>query len=126
MIPAEYAHRFIELAYATTVHGVQGGTARATHVLIGDQTGASSAYVAMTRGREHNTAHLVAEDLEDARKQWVDVFSRDRADLGPAHARGQAVTAVDRYGPDARRRPTLPPLPPPSPAPSTQGRGLSL
>ena len=127
MIPAEYATRFVELAYATTVHGAQGETVDAAHVLIGEHTGASSAYVAMTRGREHNTAHLVAENLDDARRQWVDVFSRDRADLGPAQARGRAVDAIDRYGPDARCRPAPPP-PPPSPAPSAQsrGRGLSL
>ena len=53
----------------------------------------------MTRGRTANVAHLVAETLEDARKQWVEVFSRDRADLGPAHARRSAIDAIDRYGP---------------------------
>ncbi len=59
----------------------------------------------MTRGRERNTAHLVAETLDDARRQWVEVFGRDRADLGPAHARRQAIDAIDRYGTDGRRRP---------------------
>ena len=78
--------RFVELAYATTVHGAQGDTVDRAHVAIGDTTGAAAAYVAMTRGRDGNTAHLVAEDLEDARRQWVEVFARDRADLGPAHA----------------------------------------
>ena len=82
------------------MHGAQGETVGSAHVLIGEQTGAASAYVAMTRGRNANTAHLVAESLEDARRQWIDVFSRDRADLGPAHARRQASDAIDRYGPD--------------------------
>ena len=99
-IPAEYARRFVELAYATTVHGAQGSTVSSAHVAIGDHTGAAAAYVAMTRGREANTAHLVAENLEDAREQWIEVFSRDRADLGPAHARRQA---------DRRHRPLRPP-----------------
>jgi hypothetical protein len=40
----------------------------------------------MTRGRETNTAHLVAEDLDDARQQWTLTFARNRTDLGPAHA----------------------------------------
>ncbi len=53
----------------------------------------------MTRGRHHNTAHLVAESVDDARAQWVDTFGRDRADLGPAHAREAALEAIDRYGP---------------------------
>ncbi|WP_345525103.1 MobF family relaxase [Nocardioides endophyticus] len=121
VVPAEYAQRFVELAYATTVHGAQGDTVEAAHVLIGEHTGAAAAYVAMTRGRRANTAHLVAEDLEDARRQWVEVFSRDRADLGPANARHQAIDAIDRYGPNARR-----PAPPPPPAPSRHGRGLTL
>ncbi len=105
-IPAEYATRFVELAYATTVHGAQGDTVDHAHVAIGETTGAAAAYVAMTRGRESNTAHLVAETLEDAREQWVDVFSRDRADLGPAHARRLAVDAIDRYGAAAVAPPT--------------------
>ncbi|MEP6817713.1 MAG: MobF family relaxase [Marmoricola sp.] len=104
-VPAEYATRFVELAYATTVHGAQGETIDRAHVAIGDTTGAAAAYVAMTRGRNDNTAHLVAESVEEARKQWVEVFGRDRADLGPAHATRQAIESVDRYGSQKRRRP---------------------
>jgi hypothetical protein len=80
----------------------------------------------MTRGRQINVAHLVAESVEGARKQWVDVFSRHRADLGPAHARGQAIDAIDRYGPDAKRRTASVP-PPPAVAPSYgQAPGVGL
>ena len=104
-IPADYVARFVELAYATTVHGAQGETVDHAHVAIGETTGAAAAYVAMTRGRNGNTAHLVAESIEEARKQWVEVFGRDRADLGPAHAKQQAIEAVDRYGSQKRRRP---------------------
>jgi exodeoxyribonuclease V alpha subunit len=103
-IPAAYATRFVELAYATTVHGAQGETVGAAQVAIGDTTGAAAAYVAMTRGRNGNTAHLVAESAEEARRQWVEVFGRDRADLGPAHAKRQAIEAVDRYGSQKRGR----------------------
>lgn len=124
-VPAEYAAQFVELAYATTVHGAQGDTVNRAHFALNETTGAAAAYVAMTRGRERNVAHLVAESVDDARQQWVDTFSRDRADLGPAHARRQAIEAIDRYGPTARRRPA--PLPPPRPAaPSTYDRGLSI
>ena len=117
MVPAEYAVRFVELAYATTVHGAQGETVDRAHVVIGEHTGAASAYVAMTRGRDSNTAHLVAENLDDARRQWVETFSRDRADLGPAHARKQAIDAIDRYGPQPAGRPL-----PPRPGPRTRRR----
>ena len=111
ILQADYVSKHVELAYATTAYGAQGSTVPVSHVLIGDHTGAASAYVGMTRGREQNIAHLVAESVEDARKQWVNVFGRDRADLGPTHARDAAVEAIDRYGPTATpspgaRRPT--------------------
>ncbi|MHB1290401.1 ATP-dependent DNA helicase, partial [Georgenia sp.] len=105
-IPAAYATRFVDLAYATTVHGAQGSTVTNAHVAIGEHTGAASAYVAMTRGRQTNVAHLVAENVDVARGQWIEIFSRDRADLGPAMARRQAREAIDRYGPQRRRPPT--------------------
>lgn len=114
-IPAAYATRFVELAYATTVHGAQGETVEAAHVALGDTTGAAAAYVAMTRGRHGNVAHLVAETVEDARQQWIGVFGRDRADLGPDHARRQAVDSIDRHGPQPGRRP-MPAAPMSSPA----------
>jgi hypothetical protein len=52
----------------------------------------------MTRARHRNRAHLVAESVDDARRQWIEVFGRDRADLGPAHAADVAAEDVDRYG----------------------------
>ena len=58
-----------------------------------------AAYVGMTRGRRSNTAHLIAEDLTDAREQWTAVFARDLADLGPAHAATLAAAEAARYAP---------------------------
>jgi len=110
VLPPNYVHEHVELAYATTVYGAQGSTVATSHVLVGDHTGAASAYVGMTRGRERNVAHLVADSVEDARAQWVAVFGRDRADLGPSHAAGMAAEAIDRYGPNAPRRRVRPPV----------------
>jgi exodeoxyribonuclease V alpha subunit len=121
-VPPEYAAQFVELAYATTVHGAQGETVDHAHVAISDTTGAAAAYVAMTRARHNNTAHLVAESLEDARRQWTETFGRDRADLGPAHARTRVIDDLDRYGPAARPRTPprgqVPSWPEPRPAPA--------
>ncbi len=103
-LPSRYASEHVELAYATTVYGAQGETVDRAHLLIGETTGAAAAYVGMTRGREANTAHLVADSVEDARAQWVEVFARDRADLGPAHAATVAAEDIERYGPRARPR----------------------
>jgi exodeoxyribonuclease V alpha subunit len=79
-------------------------------VALGEHTGAASAYVGMTRGRNANTAHLVAESLDDARTQWVDTFSRGRADLGPAHAADLAAEEASKYAST------------PEPSPSPQDR----
>jgi hypothetical protein len=73
---------------------------------------------------------VVAESVEDARKQWCDVFGRDRADLGPAHAREAAAEAIERYGPRARKHRPIPSLPPEFdhrlPAPSPSGPGIGF
>jgi exodeoxyribonuclease V alpha subunit len=99
VLPADYVTAHVELAYASTAHGVQGETVTAAHVVVGEHTGAPSAYVGMTRGRETNTAHLLAANPEEAREQWVAVFACDRADLGPAHAAEQAAAEAARYAP---------------------------
>jgi exodeoxyribonuclease V alpha subunit len=72
----------------------------------------------MTRGRQANTAHLVAADIAQAREQWLTTFGRDRADLGPAAARHAAERDAARY---VRREPRPGPAPeqmdPPVPVP---------
>ncbi|MGI9156550.1 MAG: MobF family relaxase [Marmoricola sp.] len=98
VLPADYVRDHVELAYATTAHGAQGATATAAHLIMSEHTGAAAAYVGMTRGRHTNTAHLVADHLDGAREQWVAVFGRDRADLGPDHARHAAEHAAAQYG----------------------------
>lgn len=135
VLPPDYVRRDVELAYATTAYGAQGATVAESHVLVGEHSGAASAYVGMTRGRERNVAHLVAESVEEARKQWCDVFGRDRADLGPAHAREAAAEAIERYGsmkPRYSRRSTPAPRRADDdfgyrpPVPSSGGPGLGI
>ena len=98
-LPASYVREHVELAYATTVHGAQGETTHTGHLLLGEHTHAAAAYVAMTRGRETNVAHLVADNHDDARQLWIETFGRDRADLGPGHAARRAAEDLDRYAP---------------------------
>ncbi|WP_448643002.1 MobF family relaxase [Geodermatophilus sp. URMC 63] len=97
VLPAGYVTAHVELAYASTAHAVQGDTVSAAHVVISEHTGAASAYVGMTRGRTANTAHLIAVDLTEAREQWIAVFGRDRADLGPGHAAELAAAEAAHY-----------------------------
>jgi hypothetical protein len=99
VLPPSYVRQHVELAYASTSYGAQGETTSVGHLLLGEHTGAAGAYVGMTRGRDTNIAHLVAESIQDARAQWVGAFSRDRADLGPAHAARLAAGEADKYAP---------------------------
>ncbi|NEM05178.1 MobF family relaxase [Geodermatophilus normandii] len=99
VLPANYVACHVELAYASTAYGVQGETVAVSHMVIGEHTGAASAYVGMTRGRTTNTAHLVAVDLDEAREHWIAVWARDRADLGPGHAADIAAREAARYAP---------------------------
>jgi len=101
LLPAGYVTDHVELAYATTAYGAQGATATAAHLIVGEYTGAAAAYVGMTRGRHTNNAHLIATDVDEAREQWVATFGRDRADLGPDHARDAAEQAAAQYAPPA-------------------------
>lgn len=100
-LPAGYVDQHVELAFATTAYGAQGETVTSAHLSLTETTSAASAYVAMTRGRSANTAHLVAETPDQARAQWIAVFGRDRADLGPTHATRLAAENIERYGPTA-------------------------
>jgi len=99
VLPAGYVREHVELAYASTVHGVQGETVPTAHLVIGEGTGAASAYVGMTRGRLANIAHLIAADVDAAREAWVAVFGRDRADRGPGEAGLAAARAAAEYSP---------------------------
>jgi exodeoxyribonuclease V alpha subunit len=96
-LPADYTREHVEFAYASTAYGAQGETVQAAHLLLGQHTGAASTYVGMTRGRDTNTVHLVAETLADARQQWIETFRHDRADLGPGHAARLAAHEASKY-----------------------------
>ena len=93
-LPAEYVAEHAHLSYAATAYGVQGATVTASHTLLTDATSAAGVYVGMTRGRETNTLHVIAESTADARAQFVAAMERDRADRGLADATQRATEAV--------------------------------
>jgi len=93
-LPAEYVREHAHLSYAATAYGVQGVTAPASHTVLGEQMGGAAVYVGMTRGRETNTLHLVAESMADARAQFIEAMERDRADRGLADATERAAESV--------------------------------
>ena len=93
-LPAEYVAEHAHLSYAATAYGVQGATVTGSHTILTDATSAAGVYVGMTRGREQNLLHVVAESQERAREQFVAAMERDRADRGLTDATERAAEAV--------------------------------
>jgi len=93
-LPPEYVAEHAHLSYAATAYGVQGATVTTSHTILSETTSAAGVYVGMTRGRETNRLHIVADDLTDAKAQFVEAMERDPADRGLDHATAQAAEAV--------------------------------
>ncbi|MFA7498351.1 MAG: AAA family ATPase [Leucobacter sp.] len=93
-LPAEYVAEHAHLSYAATAYGVQGATVAGSRTILTDSTSAAGVYVGMTRGRESNVLHVVAESQADARAQFIEAMGRDRADRGLADATRRAVEEV--------------------------------
>lgn len=101
-VDAAYIRHHLHLAYASTVHGVQGETADHADLMLTDNTPAAAAYVGLTRGRYTNTVHIVADNLDDAREQWVQAANRNRADLGLEQARSAAEAEASTIAPASK------------------------
>ncbi|WP_087015916.1 MULTISPECIES: MobF family relaxase [Microbacteriaceae] len=93
-LPSEYVAEHAHLSYAATAYGVQGATVTTSHTFLSEATSAAGVYVGMTRGRETNRLHVVADNISDARARFIEAMERDPADRGLDHATAQAVEAV--------------------------------
>ena len=78
-VSAEYAREHLQLAYASTVHGVQGDTADAS--VVGPDVDAAGLYVGLTRGRVHNVAIVVARTDAAARECLAESMQRGTPEL---------------------------------------------
>ncbi|MBB5840195.1 MobF family relaxase [Kribbella italica] len=63
ILPAAYVRDHVALGYAATVHASQGMTVDSSHLVATQNTSLYALYVAMTRGRVANTAHVVTQSL---------------------------------------------------------------
>jgi hypothetical protein len=104
-LDAEYVREHTHLAYASTTHAVQGETSTHGTLVLTGSTDHAAAYVGMTRGKETNTAHIVAANMDDAREQWVEAADRNRSDLGLDKAAREARRDVDLYADEPVGRP---------------------
>lgn len=94
ILPQEYVNAHAHLAYASTAYGVQGVTAQTSHTVLSESMTGAALYVGMTRGRDRNQLHLIAENRSHARSQFVEAMERDRADRGLQVAAERAHEAV--------------------------------
>ena len=60
----DYVADDVALSYALTVHKAQGVTVDRAVLVADDATSAEALYVGMTRGRHHNTALVICDDLD--------------------------------------------------------------
>ncbi len=63
-VSRDYALEHLQLAYASTVHGIQGETTDAA--VVGPDVDAAGLYVGLTRGRHQNVAITIARTDHDA------------------------------------------------------------
>lgn len=97
-VSPEYAREHLQLAYASTVHGVQGDTADAS--IVGPDVDAAGLYVGLTRGRVHNVAIVVARTDAAARERLVESMQRGTPELTIQHAVRAAEAEVRRAARD--------------------------
>jgi ATP-dependent exoDNAse (exonuclease V) beta subunit len=63
---ADYLRGHVSLGYAATVHSQQGVTADTCHAVLSESASRAAAYVAMTRGRDHNYAYIYTREDGEA------------------------------------------------------------
>jgi conjugative relaxase-like TrwC/TraI family protein len=89
----DYVREHITHGYAITVHSAQGVTADTTHAVLSETVTRTLSYVAMTRGRDANTAYLYgrADGHERGGEKSDHVHAMQR---GTAHHAGQLIQAI--------------------------------
>ena len=90
----DYAAEHIHLAYATTVHGIQGETVHASYV--GPSIDAAGLYVGMTRGRTTNTVMMIARNNNEAVEQLAKTMMRGRLEVTLDDARRASLSELGR------------------------------
>lgn len=79
VVSHDYLAEHVHLAYASTVHGIQGETADAS--IVGPGVDASGLYVGMTRGREQNVAITIARTPVAAREAIAETMMRGTVEV---------------------------------------------
>ncbi|WP_138444696.1 MobF family relaxase [Sinomonas susongensis] len=65
VLPSDYATEHLDLGYAVTSYRAQGITVDTSHLLVDASMTRENLYVALTRGRESNTAYVATDNLDN-------------------------------------------------------------
>lgn len=93
-VSADYAADHLHLAYASTVHGIQGETTDAA--IVGPGVDAAGLYVGMTRGRSHNEAIVILKPHQNAIDELADTMMRGLPEVTLEDARRAAAAELSR------------------------------
>jgi hypothetical protein len=102
----DYVREHVGHGYAVTVHAAQGVTADTAHAVLGENASRALLYVAMTRGRESNSAYLyerVAEASEYNHDQLNGLHIMRRAGSRLAANLMRAIIGTDHRAETAYR-----------------------
>lgn len=98
VLPADYVTANTELGYASTVHGAQGITADACHVVVSGAESRQLLYVALTRGRHSNHVYVTSDttttDLHDLTRPSLLTPSSDLEVLAAIVARDDSQVSA--------------------------------
>lgn len=102
-VSAEYASDHMHLAYASTVHGIQGDTADAS--VVGPGVDAAGLYVGLTRGRVWNQAIVIAGSQDAALCELAEAMRQGSPELTLEDSRRAARLDLSRAAREATRSP---------------------
>lgn len=94
VVDADYFARHVHLAYASTVHGIQGETTNVS--VTGPGVDAAGLYVGLTRGKHQNEVILTAGDREKAREELVATMRRGIPEVTLEASRAAAAAELGR------------------------------
>ncbi|WP_251454122.1 AAA family ATPase [Microbacterium sp. Marseille-Q6648] len=93
-VSTDYVAEHVHLAYASTVHGIQGETTDAA--IVGPGVDASGLYVGMTRGRTHNEAIAISRTQDAAIAALADSMTRGVPEVTIDDSRRAATIELQR------------------------------
>lgn len=97
ILPADYVAAHLDLGYAVTAYRAQGVTVDTSHVLVDPSMTRENLYVAMTRGRDANTAYVGIDTPDEAhqhpREAEDDQAAARRVLAGVLHHSGAELSA---------------------------------